>query len=154
MEITLATKEDIEGIIPLQAQIYRVDSKPQNAQKTLEDLIDADYCDVLVARLPAPERSDGGQAKDEGKVVGSGLIFYLKNPGHEKPFAYLEGVVVDDKARGKGIGTALSKFAITLAKKKDCYKILFTSGYNREKIHKFYENLGFVKWGLEFRMDL
>lgn len=141
MEITLAKKEDIQGIIPLQAQIYRVDATPENAQKTLGELIDADYCDVLVA-------------KNEGKIVGSGLIFYLKNPGHEKPFAFLEGVVVDDKVRGKGIGTALSKYAIELARKKGAYKIIFTSGNDRADIHKFYENLGFVKWGLEFRMDL
>lgn len=141
MEITLATKEDIDGIVPLQAQIYRVDSTPENAARTIEELIDCDYCDIFVA-------------KEEGKIIGSGLIFYLKNPGHKNPFAFLEGIVVDDNHRAKGIGTQLSKFAIELARKKGCYKILFTSGMDREKIHKFYKNLGFSKWGYEFRMDL
>ena len=130
MEVVLATQNDIPDIIPLQAQIYRVTSSPENATKILEDLIKSDNCDIFVA-------------KDEGKVVGSGLIFYLNNPGHNQPFAFLEGIVVDDKVRGKGIGTKLSKFAIELAKGKNCYKILFTSGMDRSNIHQFYENLGF-----------
>lgn len=141
MEITLATEDDIEGILPLASQIYRVKNLPENARQILEDLINEDHCDVFVARL-------------NGTVVGSGIIFYLKNPGHDKPFAYLEGVVVDNNYRSKGIGTALSKFAIELAKKKGCYKIVFTSGMNRSDVHKFYENLGFKKWGWEFRLDL
>lgn len=141
VEITLATKDDLEGILPLQTQIYRIKNLPENAPQVLEELIDANYCDVFVA-------------KDDNKIVGSGLIFYLKNPAHERPFAFLEGVVVDNDYRGQGIGTALSKFAIELARNKNCYKIIFTSGNNRADIHKFYENLGFIKWGHEFRMDL
>ena len=141
MKITLATRDDIEGILPLQSQIYRVKNLPENAHKILEELIDADYCHVLVAKV-------------NGKIVGSGSIFYLKNPAHGKPYAFLEGIVVDEAHRGKGIGTALSKKAIELAKSKNCYKIIFTSGSDRTNIHKFYENLGFKKWGFEFRMNL
>lgn len=141
MEIALATKNDTEGILPLQSQIYRITQPPKNAKKTLEELIASQDCNVVVA-------------KENGKIVGSGLIFYLKNPGHDKPYAYLEGIVVDEKMRGHGIGTALSHKVIELAKKKGCYKIIFTSGLDRADIHKFYENLGFKKWGLEFRMDL
>lgn len=141
MEITLATKDDIQGILPLQSQIYRVRTLPENARKILEDLIDADYCNVLVA-------------KEKGKIVGTGSIFYLKSPAHGRPYAFLEGVVVDENARGQGTGTALSKKAIEIARQKNCYKIIFTSGMDRADIHKFYENLGFKKWGYEFRMDL
>lgn len=141
MQITLATKDDIEGILPLQSQIYRVKNLPENAHKILEDLIDADYCDVLVAKV-------------DGHVVGSGSIFYLASPAHGKPYAFLEGIVVDEAHRGRGIGTALSKYAINLARTKNCYKIIFTSGMDRAEIHKFYEKLGFAKWGFEFRLDL
>lgn len=141
MDISLAKKDDIAGILPLQSQIYRVKNLPENAHKILEELIDADYCDVLVAKV-------------DGKVVGSGSIFYLKSPAHGNPYAFLEGIVVDEAHRGRGIGTALSKYAIDLARAKNCYKIIFTSGIDRADIHEFYENLGFKKWGLEFRMNL
>lgn len=141
MNITLATKDDIAGILPLQAQIYRIKSLPKNAHQILGDLIDTAYCDVLVA-------------KEGDEVVGTGTIFYLENPAHGRPYAFLEGVVVDESHRGRGVGTALSKKAVDLARQKNCYKIIFTSGMDRDNIHKFYENLGFKKWGFEFRMDL
>lgn len=141
MQIRPAEENDIEGILPLLTQIYRVQLLPKNARQTLIELLNSENCDVFVA-------------DDDGQIVGTGTIFYLRNAGHGKPFAFLEGIVVDDGMRDKGIGTALSKFAIDLARRKNCYKIIFTSGTDREKIHKFYENLGFKKWGLEFRMDL
>lgn len=141
MEISLATKDDIDGILPLQSQIYRVKTLPSNAHQILEKLIGSNYCDVLVAKV-------------DGQITGTGTIFYLENASHGKPYAFLEGIVVDNKLRAKGIGTALSQKAIELARQKNCYKIIFTSGMDRADIHKFYENLGFKKWGWEFRMDL
>src|SRR5579872_5235540 len=141
MDINLATHSDIEGILPLLSQIYRVKNLPEDAKQSLEKQIDSDKCDVIVA-------------KENGKVLGAGTIFYLKNAAHSTPFAFLEGIVVDDAARGKGIGTALSKKAIELAREKGCYKMIFTSGMDRKEAHKFYEDLGFKKWGFEFRVDL
>ncbi|MDP2632692.1 MAG: GNAT family N-acetyltransferase [Candidatus Curtissbacteria bacterium] len=141
MEITFATKNDIEGILLLQLQIYRVENIASNAAEILEKLIANDNCSVLVAKI-------------DGTVVGTATIFYLPIPAHGQSYALLEGMIVDEKQRGKGIGTALSKKIVELAKGKNCYKIIFTSGMDRADIHKFYENLGFKKWGLEFRMDL
>lgn len=141
MEITLATKKDIDGILALQPQIYHLTKLPPNAQAILTNLIRVNWCHVLVA-------------KDNSKVVGSAFVFYLPIPAHGAPYAYLEGMVVDSKYRGKGIGMALTQKAIELAKQKKCYKFLLVSGFNRSDIHKFYEKQGFKKWGYEFRMDL
>lgn len=141
MQITLATKDDIADILPLQSQIYRIKTLPSNAAKMLEELITSENCEVLVAKI-------------DNRVAGTGSIFYLPIPAHGKQAAYLEGIVVDEKHRGHGIGTALAKKFIELAKGKGCYKIVFTSSHKRVDVHKFYENLGFKKWGLEFRMDL
>ncbi|MDO8486819.1 MAG: GNAT family N-acetyltransferase [Candidatus Curtissbacteria bacterium] len=148
MEISLAKPQDANAILVLQTQIYRVESLAPNAKELLLALIDADYCSVIVARENLPAGKAGG------KVVGSAFLFYLPLPAHGKNFAYLEAVVVDEKSRGKGIGTAISKKAIELARANNCYKMIFTSGFDREKIHKLYENLGFAKWGYEFRMNL
>ena len=43
---------------------------------------------------------------------------------------------------------------LEIARGKNCYKMIFTSGTDRPDAHKFYEKLGFKKWGLEFRKDL
>lgn len=141
MEINFATTDDIKGILDLQTQIYRVEALPQNANKILADLLNRDFCDVLVA-------------KDNNKAVGSIFVFYLPTPAHGKPYAFLEGLVVDKNYQGRGIGTALINKIIEMARAKNCYKIIFTSGIIRRQFHKFYEKLGFKKWGYEFRMNL
>ncbi len=137
----MAQKADIDAILALQTQIYRIKSLAPNAKKLLLAIINADYCSVIVAR-------------ENNQVIGSAFLFYLPLPAHGKNFGFLEAVVVDEKSRGKGIGTALSKKAIELSKEKNCYKLIFTSGFDRKKIHKLYEDLGFEKWGYEFRMNL
>lgn len=141
MEIRLAEKEDIKTILTLQTQIYRVSTPAQNAPQILGELLKADYCDVLVAKV-------------DGKITGCALVFYLPNPAHGAPYALLEGLVVDKNQRHQGIGTALFEKAMELARARNCYKIIFTSGNERADAHKFYEKLGFKKWGVEFRKDL
>lgn len=141
MEIDLAKPEDAAAILALQTQIYRVDSLAPNSKELLLKLIEADYCSVIVAR-------------QNGSVIGSAFLFMLPSPAHGKNFAFLEAVVVHEDSRSKGAGTAISKKAIEIAKEKNCYKLIFTSGFDREKIHGLYESLGFKKQGYEFRMDL
>lgn len=141
MEITFATRQDTQGILALAPQIYRIDSLPSNASDLLSKLIDSPDCNVLVA-------------KKDGQVVGCAFIFYLPIPAHGAPYALLEGLVVDKSQRGKGIGTSLFNKAVEIAKQKSTYKIIFTSGKDRTDAHKFYEKLGFKKWGFEFRKDL
>ena len=94
MQIAVATKEDLGGILALQDQVYKVKKVHQDAAKILADLIDAHYCDVAVA-------------KKNGKIVGSAVILYLPIPAYGKPYAYLDGLVVDKNFRQKGVGTAL-----------------------------------------------
>ena len=141
MEVRLATKEDIEGILVLQPQVHRAKDTAENSSKVLESLIDVEYCDVIVA-------------KDGEAIAGSAFIFYHPAPMYGRPYAMLEDMVVDERVRGKGVGSNLMEKVIELAGKRRCYKIIFNSGFDREKIHQFYEKIGFKKWGLEFRMDL
>ncbi|MEM5830137.1 MAG: GNAT family N-acetyltransferase [Candidatus Aenigmatarchaeota archaeon] len=81
-------------------------------------------------------------------------IYLISNDLHDKPYALLEDVFVKEEYRNIGIGSKLVKKAIDVAKKLNCYKILATSRFEREYVHKFYEKLGFKKWGFEFRIDL
>lgn len=141
MEIALAVPGDIVAILALQTQIYRVDSLASNSQEVLENQLNDPACQVLVAKL-------------DGKIIGAATIYFIQVAARGKPYALLEGLVTDKSQRGKGYGTELFKKTIEIAKSKNCYKMIFTSGMDREEAHKFYENLGFAKWGYEFRMDL
>lgn len=141
MEVRLAQKVDIDAILALQTQIYRIDKVAQNSHETLEAQLSNPSCKVLVAIV-------------DGKIIGTATIYFVDVAARGKPYALLEGLVTDKSQRGKGYGSQLFKKTIEIAKSKNCYKMIFTSGMDRAEAHKFYENLGFAKWGYEFRMDL
>lgn len=141
MEIRNANETDIDQILNLQTQIYRTDKISENAHATLTNQLKDQTCDVLVL-------------VENGKIIGTGTIYYIQVAIRAKPYAFLEGLVIDKSLRGKGYGTKLFQKCVEIARQKNCYKMLFTSGTDRTEAHKFYENLGFKKWGLEFRMDL
>jgi GNAT superfamily N-acetyltransferase len=90
----------------------------------------------------------------EGKIIGRALLFLIYNDLHPKPYGLLEDVFVEEKYRGKGIGKELVQRVIEKAKELGCYKLIATSRFERENVHRLYENLGFKKWGYEFRIDL
>lgn len=91
---------------------------------------------------------------ETGKPIGRAFLYLLNNGLHQEPFGFLEDVYVEEEHRGKGYGTQLVKAVIEEARKQNCYKLLGTSRYQREKVHQWYLGLGFQDYGKEFRMDL
>lgn len=141
MQIAFAKEADIEGILNLQTQIYRVDKLASNSAWALKDQLKEKCCDILVV-------------KKDKQIIATATIYHIKVAARGRPYALLEGLVVDKKQRHHGIGTQLFKKCIEIARQKNCYKMIFTSGTDRKEAHKFYEKLGFKKWGLEFRKNL
>jgi len=93
-------------------------------------------------------------AEYDGKKVGRAYLYLMKNDLHKRPFGFMEDVFVNEDYRGKGVGKRLVNEIIEKAKENDCYKLVCTSRYEREKVHKLYEKFGFKDYGKEFRMDL
>ena len=141
MQIIQAQKQHIPEAVKLQTQIYRTKEVAPNAHRRFEDLTNDPNCDVLVA-------------VEGEKILATCLVFYIHVPVRGRSFAFVEGLVVDETTRGRGIGSAMLSECVKLARKRDCYKIIFTSGFDRQQAHGLYEKLGFKKWGFEFRMDL
>lgn len=90
----------------------------------------------------------------EDKEIGHAYIYLINNDLCSEPYAFMEDVFVDESYRGKRLGTELIKKLIETAKENGCYKIVATSRYGRENVHRLYKKLGFKDWGKEFRMDL
>ena len=90
---------------------------------------------------------------EQSRVVGRAFLYILHNDLHEQPFGLLEDVFVEEVARGQGLGSDLVRRVIELAKKSGCYKLVATSRYSRDKVHKLYRQLGFIDHGREFRTD-
>jgi ribosomal protein S18 acetylase RimI-like enzyme len=57
--------------------------------------------------------------------------------------AWIEDVVVDESARGQGVGAALTREAIRLAQAKGVRTVDLTSRPSREAANRLYERLGF-----------
>ena len=91
---------------------------------------------------------------EDDREIARAHLYLLKNDLHEEPLGYIEDVFVDEEFRRRGYGTKIMKDLIEEAKKQGCYKLVATSRHSRNNVHTLYENLGFVNFGLEFRMDM
>jgi len=98
-------------------------------------------------RLFVAEDSDGG-------IRGCYALLIMDNLGHlGAPSAIVEGVVVDPRWQGHGIGAAMMRHAMREAAAKRCYKIVLSSNEKRTRAHAFYEDLGFERHGFSFRIS-
>lgn len=93
-------------------------------------------------------------AKDSGKEVGRAYLYLIYNDLHKEPYGLLEDVFVDESQRGNGLGTKLVGEIVAEAKACGCYKLIATSRHSRDKVHAWYEKLGFKNYGEEFRLEL
>lgn len=83
-------------------------------------------------------------AKDEKhEIVGTTTVVVYTTPFWIK--ARLDEVVVDDAARGRGVGEALVKAALDVARERGAQVAELQSGRgpNREAAHRLYFRLGF-----------
>lgn len=59
--------------------------------------------------------------------------------------AWIEDVVVDGDARGKGVGFLLNERALEIAKEAGARTVDLTSRPSREAANRLYQRLGFVE---------
>ena len=78
---------------------------------------------------------------DDGEIVGTLTLVLYRGPTGLK--ARVEDVVVDESARGQGIGEALTREALRLAELAGARQVDLTSRPYREAAHRLYERLGF-----------
>jgi ribosomal protein S18 acetylase RimI-like enzyme len=80
-------------------------------------------------------------ARDPG-IVGTATITLYRIPTGQS--ARLDDVVVDASARGRGIGEALTREAIRIARDAGARALGLTSRADREAANRLYVRLGFV----------
>jgi ribosomal protein S18 acetylase RimI-like enzyme len=83
-------------------------------------------------------------ARDEGgAIVGTLTLLVYATPS--KVFGFVEDVVVDAAARGRGIGEALVTEALRLAAERGAVRTELHSSSRREAAIRLYERLGFKR---------
>jgi GNAT superfamily N-acetyltransferase len=90
-----------------------------------------------------------------GAIVGCLQLTFI--PGlarHGMTRAQIEGVRVIRDHRGRGVGEALFRHAIDLARGHGCGLVQLTSDKTRPDAHRFYERLGFVDTHVGMKLAL
>jgi ribosomal protein S18 acetylase RimI-like enzyme len=80
-------------------------------------------------------------ARDEEQVVGSLTLVVFPIPTGLR--AWIEDVVVDESARGLGVGEALTNAAVNESRRRHVRSIDLTTRPSREAANRLYSRLGF-----------
>lgn len=120
------TPELVEAFARLVPQLST--SSPPPGKEELGELIAAPGTSVLVAR-------------DGETVVGTLTLVVFRIPTGMR--AWIEDVVVDESARGRGVGEALTLCALEIAAEAGAKTVDLTSRPSRDAANRLYQRLGF-----------
>ena len=95
-----------------------------------------------LARVVADPGSLVFVARLDGQIVGSLTLVLYRIPTGLK--AWIEDVVVDEAARGHGIGEQLNRAALDEAGRRGAKAVSLTSRASREAANRLYQRIGFV----------
>jgi ribosomal protein S18 acetylase RimI-like enzyme len=125
-EVTSDLIEALERLIP---QLSASSAVPTSAE--LEEMLESGASHLLLARDEA------------GPILGCMTLVVFRIPTGVR--AWIEDVVVDADARGKGVGEALNSAALELAASLGAKTVDLTSRPSREAANRLYRRLGFVQ---------
>lgn len=128
-ELTEVTDEVMEAFERLIPQLSR--SSPPPTRLELEDMVHSKASIVLIAR----------DEEAGGKILGSLTLVVFRIPTGVR--AWIEDVIVDTAARGRGIGEALTLAAIERARQEGAKTVDLTSRPSREAANRLYVRTGF-----------
>jgi ribosomal protein S18 acetylase RimI-like enzyme len=103
-------------------------SSPPPDRQALTDIVDNPHSVLYLATI-------------DDVIVGSLTLAFYRIPTGVK--AWIEDVVVDESARGSGVGEALNRAAISESAERGAKNVSLTSRASREAANRLYQRLGF-----------
>jgi ribosomal protein S18 acetylase RimI-like enzyme len=119
------TSELVEALARL---LPHLSSASSPSADELRSIVDSPVTSLLVAR-------------DGDLIVGTLTLVVFRIPTRVR--AWIEDVVVDEAARGRGIGEALTLHAVELARVAGARSVDLTTRPTREAANRLYRRLGF-----------
>lgn len=134
MDITVASRASDELLEALERLIPQLtDRHPPPDREALTALIGSESSRLLLARLP----------DETGPIVGILTLAVYRVPTGVR--AVIEDVVVESSARGQGVGEALMRAALALARRAGANGVALTSNPKRQAANRLYQALGFTR---------
>ena len=124
-EVTPALVEAFNRLVP---QLSKSNPPPTAAELAL--IVESPASVLLIAIDP-----------DDGSILGSMTLAWFRIPTGVR--AWIEDVVVDEAARGRGVGEALNREALDRARALGAKTVDLTSRPSREAANRLYQRLGF-----------
>jgi ribosomal protein S18 acetylase RimI-like enzyme len=128
-EVTHVTDEIVAAFARLIPQLSS--SSPAPTQAHLQAIASSPACTLFIARDP----------EQDGRIVGTLTLATFPIP--TGVISWIEDVVVDGEARGKGIGELLTRAAMVKAKELGAKTVDLTSRPTREAANRLYQRVGF-----------
>jgi ribosomal protein S18 acetylase RimI-like enzyme len=116
-----------DALVALVPQLSKSNPPPSLAE--VEAMLASDAITQFVAR------------DDNGTIVGVSTLAVFPIPTAMR--AWIEDVIVDESARGQGVGEALTQAMIDRARELGCATVDLTSRPTREAANRLYRRMGF-----------
>jgi glucosamine-phosphate N-acetyltransferase len=122
------------------SQIGSIDHNMESAARVLKTIRENNTSRIYVAE------------SDDGQIIGSITLLleqkFIHNGGK---VGHIEDVVTRKEHSGQGIGSALVRKCLDVARKENCYKVILDCSQNNIP---FYEKAGFRKYEVSMRYDI
>jgi GNAT superfamily N-acetyltransferase len=110
--------------------------------------------DAVVGRLARLGDDRLVVAELDGRIVGFAQLHVSPSIEYDAPAGKLAALVVDEEARGAGIGRALVEAIETEACARGCVLLFVTTAERRSDAHAFYERVGLEYTGRRYAKRL
>ena len=129
---TTVTDELVDAITRLMPQLKLKYSLPTRSE--IEALVGSKTSVLLVVRSP----------DQHSPIVGMLTLLVNRVPSGIR--AHVEDIVVDEAMRGQGIGEALIRHALNVAREAGANGVGLTTNPRREAANCLYQRMGFNRW--------
>lgn len=127
-KLTTVTNQVVEAFKKLIPQLAPDCALP--TKKDLEDIVNSNTTLLFIA-------------EENNEILGTLSLVFNKIPTGDK--IWIEDVVVDASARGKGVGEKLIQFSVEYVKSQNNKTINLTSSPDRIAANNLYQKLGFIQ---------
>ena len=134
------TEDLVRALHRLLPQMSRSARLPSGLE--IDEIVSSRATTLLLASDDGSESDEADEVGErDGAIVGMLTLVTFSLPTGVR--AWIEDVVVDTGARGRGVGEALTQAAIELAADRGAQTVDLTSRPSREAANRLYRRMGF-----------